>query len=130
MRQEVIDYLQGLNLGTYIVSSELPYSETGTPLYIKNLKKIYVDVDRFDSTPVISTLNGLNISNEITIVRVYLANDAKQIPSNYGDVVNAIRAGKDLDATQGFNRREAEVSTSYDADKLVTEIEIRYIKLT
>jgi hypothetical protein len=24
MRQEVLDYIQGLNLGTYIVSTELP----------------------------------------------------------------------------------------------------------
>ena len=130
MRQDVIDYLQAENLGTFIVSSELPWSESGVSLYLKNLKKIYVDVDQFQVDPIVTALSGLNVSLETRIVRVYLANDAKSIPPNYDDVVSTIRSAKDINTTEGFNRREAEVTTSFDADRLVTEVELRYIKLT
>lgn len=130
MRQSVIDYLQGLNLGSFTIASEVPWTETGTELYLKNLKKIYVDVDAFTTEPVITTFTGLNLNNETTVVRVYFANDAKQLPSNYDDVVASIKAAKDVESTAGYTRREADVSTSYNSDRLVTEIELRYIKLT
>ena len=130
MRQAVLDYVQGLNLGTYIVSSELPWTDNGVPLYVKNLKKIYVDVDAYEINPIIATLNGVNITEDINTVRIYFANDAKQIPPNYEDVVTQLRAVKDIDSTTGYNRRECDVRTSFDSDKLITELEIRFIKLT
>lgn len=130
MRTDVIDYIQTLNLGTFIVSSELPFSESGVPLYIKNLKKIYVDVDQYIVQPVIYTLTGLNISEQTIAVKVYFANDAKSIPPNYDEVVSEIRLAKDILPTAGFNRREVDVTTSFEADRLITEIELRFIKLT
>jgi hypothetical protein len=130
MREEVIDYLQSQNLGSFTIASEVPWTETGTVLYLKNLKKIYVDVDAFTTDPLITTFTGLNITNETTAVRVYFANDAKQLPSNYDEVVSAIKAAKDINTTAGYARREVNVSTSYDNDRLITEIELRYIKLT
>ncbi len=130
MRQSVIDYLQGLNLGSFTIANEVPWTETGTELYLKNLRKIYVDVDAFTTEPVITTFTGLNLNNETTVVRVYFANDAKQLPSNYDDVVAQVKAAKDVEPTAGYTRREADVSTTYNSDRLVTEIELRYIKLT
>lgn len=130
MRQAVIDYLQGENLGSFTIANEVPWQESGTDLYLKNLKKIYIDVDAFTTEPVITTFSGLYLNNETTVVRVYFANDAKQIPSNYDEVVGLIKAAKEISSAQGFTRREAEVSTSYESDRLVTEIELRYIKLT
>jgi hypothetical protein len=129
MRQEIIDYLQAENLGTYIVSTELPWSESGVNLYTKNLKKIYVDVDQFINDPIVTTLSGLNISLETTAVRVYFSNDAKSIPPNYDEVVGVIKDARNINPSAGFNRREADVTTSFDADRLVTEIELRFIKL-
>ncbi len=130
MRQEVIDYLQSQNLGAFTIAGEVPWTETGTALYLKNLRKIYVDVDAFATDPLITTFTGLNINNETTIVRVYFANDAKQLPSNYDEVVSVIKSAKDINTTAGYVRREVNVSTSYDNDRLITEIELRYIKLT
>ena len=131
MRTDVIDYLQTQNFGTFIVSTELPFSESGTPLYIKNLKKIYVDVDQSTSESLIRTLSGVNITRDTITVVVYFANDAKTIPPNYDDVVELVRSAKDiLPTTSGFTSREVDVSTSFDTDKLITEIELRYIKLT
>ena len=131
MRTDLIDYLQTLNLGTFIVSTELPFSESGTALYIKNLKKIYVDVDQYEVEPVIRTLGSVMITRDTIAVRVYFANDAKSIPPNYDEVVSQIRTAKDiLPTTGGFTGREVDVETSFEADKLVTEIELRFIKLT
>ena len=131
MRTDLIDYLQTLNLGTFIVSTELPFSESGTALYIKNLKKIYVDVDQYEVDPVIRTLGSVMITRDTIAVRVYFANDAKSIPPNYDEVVRLIRTAKDiLPTTGGFTSREVDVETSFEADKLVTEIELRFIKLT
>lgn len=130
MRQDVIDYIQTLNLGTFIVSNELPFSESGTPLYIKNLKKIYVNVDQYVADPVITTLNGVNITRDTVSVTVYFANDAKSIPPNYDEVVSLIRAAKNILITAGYSSREVDVETSFEADRLITEIELRFIKLT
>ena len=130
MRQEVLNYIQSLNLGTYIVSSELPWDENGIPLYQKNLKKIYVNVTEYTVEPLITALNGLNITRDIQSVRVYFANDAKILPPNYDEVVQQIQTAKNINTTAGFNSRECQVLTSFDADRLVTEIELRFIKLT
>lgn len=130
MRTDVIDYLQSQNFGTFIVSTELPFSESGTPLYIKNLKKIYVDVDQYTAEPIITTLNGVNITRDTVAVTVYLANDAKSIPPNYDEVVSLIRAAKNILPATGYSSREVDVSTSFEADRLITEIELRFIKLT
>jgi hypothetical protein len=130
MRQEVLEYIQSLDIGGFNVSNELPWSESGTELYVKNLKKIYVDIDQIQVDPQILTLDGTNINNEITIIRIFLANDAKQVPANYSDVVNELKTAKDIEAAQGFNRREFQVSTDIQADRLITTIELRFIKLT
>jgi hypothetical protein len=130
MRTDVIDYLQTQNFGTFIVSTELPFSESGVPLYIKNLKKVYVGVDQYIVEPIISTLSGVNITRDTVAVTVYLANDAKSLTPNYDEVVGLIRAAKDILPTAGFNSREVDVQTSFEADKLVTQIELRFIKLT
>ena len=130
MRTDVIDYLQTQNFGTFIVSTELPFSESGTPLYIKNLKKVYVGVDQYTVEPIITTLNGVNITRDTVAVTVYLANDAKSIPPNYDEVVGLIRAAKNILLTSGYSSREVDVQTSFEADKLITQIELRFIKLT
>lgn len=130
MRQDVIEYIQTLNLGTFIVSSELPWSENGTPLYLKNLKKIYVDVDQYEVNPIITTLDGTNITEDTIAVRIYFANDAKQIPPNYDEVVSNLRTAKNINTTTGYNRREVDVVTTFELDRLITELELRFIKLT
>lgn len=130
MRTQLLDYIQTLDLGGFNASQELPWEESGLELYIKNLKKIYVDADQFTVEPVITALDGLSIYNEVTIVRVFFANDAKQIPPNYSELVSQLRSGKDIEAAQGFRRRECTVDTSVQADRLVTELEFRFTKIT
>lgn len=130
MRSELIAYFKTLNLGTFSLTEELPRLESGVPLYLKNLKRIYVDKTVFNEEPLIDTLNGVDIHNKIQSVTVYIAVDSKTLPNNYDAVIERLRAGKDINNTQGFTRRECIVDTSYEADNLVTELEFRYTKLT
>ena len=126
MRQELIDYIGVQNLGGFILSQELPYSSSGTPLYIKNPKRIYVDRTEYSNEPLIATLNGVQVDSEIASVRVYFASDAKQLPPNYDTVITSLRAGKDTSTITGVTRRECDISTTFEEDLLVTELEFRF----
>lgn len=130
MRDEILEFCQALNLGTVTVSSELPWTDNNVPLYLKNLKKVYVDIDNVTSEPFITTLNGLNISNEVTSVRIYFANDAKVLLPNYSEVVANLKEAKDITTITGVQRRDVVVSTSIENDVLVTELEFRFTKLS
>jgi len=126
MRQELVNYIGTQNLGGFILSQELPFTSSGTPLYIKNAKRIYVDRTQFSNEPLIATMNGIQIDSEIASVRVYFASDAKQLPPNYDTVITSLRAGKDVSTITGVTRRECLVSTSFEEDLLVTELEFRF----
>lgn len=131
MRQEVIDYIQTLSLGSFTLSQELPWIDSGTTaLYLKNLKKIYVDIAEYSHSPLISTFDGITINSESVTVRIYFACDAKQLPGNYDDLVVALRTCKDISISDDTYQREADVATSYESDMIVTELQIRFTKLT
>lgn len=130
MRTEVIDYVQGLNLGTFTVSTELPYTESGQALYVKNPKRIYVDEEQIVSEPLIQALDGISIVNEESTVTIYFSVDSKLVPANYDAVVTALKGAKNITTIDGVFRRELDVSTGYDGDLLITELAIRFNKVT
>ena len=129
MRQQILDYINTLSLGSFSLSQELPWSSSGTPLYLSNIKKIYVDRSQFTNDPLLSTLDGLIINSEITSVKVYFASDAKLLPANYDTLVSNIKLAKDVSTIEGVNRRECDVLTTFENDTLVTEFEFRFTKL-
>jgi hypothetical protein len=130
MRTEVLDYINSLALGGFLLTQELPWEADGTTLYVKNLKKIYVDVPEYQNEPIIQTLNGININNETTIIRIYFACDAKQIPTNYETLISDLKLAKDITSIEGIQRRQCDINTSMDGDVLVTQLEIRFTKLS
>lgn len=130
MRQEVLDYISSLPLGGYLSTEETPWSDNGVPLYVKNLKKIYVDNPEYVSEPLITTLGSLSINQETTVIRIYLANDAKTVPSNYDTLLSDLRAVKDITTVEGVSRRQVDVKVTYNDDVMITELEVRFIKLS
>lgn len=130
MRQALIDYIKGLTLGTFVVDLQLPWSESGTPLHLKNVKRIYVDRPQFEIESVLETLQGQPISAETTIVRVLFSTDAKQLPSNYDTLVNNLKLGKDIEVDEGFYKRICNITSEFENDLLVTELEYRFTKIT
>lgn len=130
MRDQIIEHLNGQNLGEFILSRELPWSSSGTPLYVKNAKKIYVDLEETSNDPLFATLDGLTFTNTVSIVRLYFSNDAKILPAGYQDAVAILKAAKDTDLITGALRRECLISTEFIEDQLITTVEYRFTKLT
>lgn len=129
MRAEVLDYIGTLALGGFILSQELPWEESGTALYVKNLKKIYVDVVAYETQPLIRTFSSY-INNETSTVRIYFSCDAKQLPPNYEDVIADLKTVKDLTALDGFQSRQVNVVTDINNDILSTTVEVTFTKIS
>jgi hypothetical protein len=129
MRQQILEYLLSQNLGVFTTTSELPWSENGQPLFLKNLKKVYVDREQVTTGTLVATLDAININTEVTSVKVYLASDAKIIPPNLDDTISSIRAAIGIDTVLGVNRRDSSVAYSYQGDILINELEFRFTKI-
>lgn len=129
MRDSVLQKIKRLSPQGMRVSEELPYNEGGTELFLKNPKTIYVDNLEIDNDPLIATLSGLNIVNEINSVRIYFTIDAKTKASNYDSLVSQLRSLRDSIELPGATRREALVSIRYQGDLAVTEIEYKLTRL-
>lgn len=130
MRTEILDYLKGLKLTNFNVSEELPYSTSGIAIYMKNLKRIYVDLEQVTNEPFIQLFGDYNVNSEVHSVRLYFTTDAKQLPSDYNSVVSDIRLGKNVTTTEAYFRRDVTSSTTFDNDIMITEFEFRFTKLT
>lgn len=130
MRTEILDYISSLSLGSFMLSQELPWTDSGVELYLKNPKKIYVDVTRYTTEPLLATLDGTLINSDVQSIGVYFSADAKQLPANYDTLVSDLRQAKDVVVTDGTFRRECDVNTSFQNDLIVTELEYRFTKLS
>ena len=130
MREDLITYVKSLSLGSFTVSEELPRDESGLALYLKNPKKLYVDIGQVEATPLIQTLSGFDVHTESTTVSVYFTADAKTLPANYSSLTQSLRLGKDIQQAKGFNNRSVDVQTEYDADMLITRIDYTFSKIT
>lgn len=128
MRSDLLAYIKGLKLKNFSTSDELPFT-SGTELYLKNLKKIYVDVEQVEITAFIPLLNSPDVDQEVHTIKVYFSTDAKQLPNDYSQVVSLIRLAKDSTVVPHGFRKDATVTTSYVNDILVTEIEFIFAKL-
>ena len=126
MRTEIVNYIKGLNLGRFSLSEEYPRNESNQPLYTKNQRTLYVDAEAYTEEPLIQTLDSLKIHARTNSVTVYFSVDGKRVPNNYDDLVTLLRAGKDLGDTLGFQTSSVAVSTEYDQDLLITEIEYNF----
>lgn len=129
MRTELLTYLKDQKFKNFNVSDELPFSSSNTVLYQKNPKRIYADVEQVTLEPMIQTF-GNTIDAEVHSVRLYFTTDAKQLPSDYSNVVSQIKAGKNVPTTDNFYRRECTTATSFENDLMITEFEFRFTKLT
>lgn len=130
MRQEVLDYIDGLALGTFTVTNDLPYDASGNALYLSNVKKIYVDEEQITSEPLVQGMDGTHINNQTTSVSIYFTADAKQLPANYDTLVSGLRGAKDITSVSGVNRREIEEISDFQGDLIVKTLEIRFNTVT
>tara|TARA_R110000796_G_scaffold78978_1_gene175908 strand:+ start:2015 stop:2407 length:393 start_codon:yes stop_codon:yes gene_type:complete len=130
MRDQLLTLVKALPLGTFRVSSELPYTNSGVELYTKNAKTIYVDTPDIEVTTFLANLDSVNIDQTTTTVQVYFTSDAKQQATNLDTLVAGIRALKDNSAFTGFNTRECVYTVDYANDTIVSEFEFRFTQIS
>lgn len=131
MRQAILDGISALSLGTFKVSSELPWDAAGQPLYEKNPKVIYVDEPDSEESTLINTLcgNSPTLATKTTTINVFVTVDAKQKPSNYDSLVSAIQGVKNTTEITAVRSREVDVETSFAADTMLTQFTFRFTEL-
>jgi len=99
-------------LTQFAVASELPWEQNGTPLYRKNMKKIYVDEERQEQSTLFSVLNGDDVYQNDLITEVFLAVDAKNPPSQLDNAIAKILSAKSNTGIINFG-----VESDYTVDK-------------
>lgn len=129
MRDTLLDYIQGVNLGSYNLSRNLPRPENGQGLHLRNPKTIYVDNPEILVSPLIQTLGGPQISVEETTLSVVFSNDSKTVPANYASMIESIIQGKDQNYGTQFNNRRVTVTVDFVNDLQVTTIEFSFTKI-
>jgi hypothetical protein len=132
IRQAIIDGISALSLGTFAVSSELPWDAAGQALYFKNFKVFYVDQPLREQSTLYNTLDGNpggSLATLTTTVNVYVVVDAKQKPANYDSLMDSVEGVKNTSAITAVRSREVDRNISFDADSLVTEFVFRFTEL-
>jgi hypothetical protein len=88
-----------------------------------------VDRTQYESVPIVQALNGLNISNTTTTVTVYLAVDAKNPQAQLDTIIQSLRDLEDTIVLDGAHTRESTVSTDYEDDLLVVNVEYNLTRI-
>lgn len=65
------------------ISQELPFDQSGVPLYNKNMGTVYVSEQDIEVEQLYRTLDQSNVNQTSTIVNAYLSVDAK---NEYNDI--------------------------------------------
>lgn len=116
-------------LTQFAVSTELPWSQNGQPLFRKNLKKIYVDSTRQEQSTLIPTLNGGEVFQNDLISEVYVCCDAKNPPSQLDNLVTRILSAKDSTGVVNFGT-ESDYTVDKEEDVLIYTFEFRLNQAT
>jgi hypothetical protein len=92
VRSELLTQL-GLNLASHTnirVSTEMPWVTGENPLYLQNMKTVYVDEEQLDVEQLYRTLDQNNVNTTVTTVNAYLSVDAKNQLTDINTVVSNI----------------------------------------
>ena len=124
MRSGILARLQSQLTSGITCASELPFSQNGQPLYLKNFKRVYVDQPRQEQTTLLATLNGNEVFQNDQICSAYLAVDAKNQPSGLDSAVSTILGAKNYTGVVNFGS-ESDYTVEIIEDALVYTFEFR-----
>jgi len=126
MRTQLLTYLTTATASAAVkTSSELPWTTSGDPLYLKNMKYFYLDQEQREQSVMIPTLPGsADILQNLLTVRGYFACDAKNAPTGLTTALNILLAAKDNISVSNFGA-EADYTTEIQGDVIVYTIEYR-----
>jgi hypothetical protein len=126
MRAELLSYLTtATSTATIKTVSELPWNSAGEPLYLKNMKKFYLDEEQIEQSVLIPTLTGqTDVMSNLIRVRGYFAVDAKNQPSGLSTAITTILGAKDRTGIANFGT-ESDYTTEIQNDVLIYTVEYR-----
>jgi hypothetical protein len=125
MRAELLSYLTtATSTATIKVVSELPWNTAGEPLYLKNMKKMYLDQEQVEQTTLIPTLGDQDVYQDDLIVRGYFAVDAKTLPTGLDSAITTILSARDKTGVINFGN-EADYTTEIQDDVIIYTVEYR-----
>ena len=104
MRQQLLNAITTATstLTQFAVSTELPWEQNGTPLFRKNMKKVYVDRSYQEQSTIIPTLDNINVIENNLICRAYVCVDAKNSPTQLDQLITNVLACKDQTGIVNF----------------------------
>lgn len=131
MRALITEIIQDTDTGTLTLSQEFPYTADGTVLYVKNLRKIYVDVMQTTRNQFIATLDNSGVNSLTNTIKLYFAQEARNSES-YEPQVQDLLNIKDHAQIRalGYHSRNSSAVTEYVDNILITTIEYEFTKLT
>ena len=90
-------------------ANELPWNASGEPLYVKNMRVVYVGDEDEAKVQLYRTLDQGDVYQTETIVQAFLTEDAKNINANNPTVIENMLNAKDIvNTANGFNVQIAE----------------------
>ena len=125
MRTQLLAYLTQALTGSIKVSEELPFEQGTVPLYLKNLRRVYLAEPERQQEQLLATLDT-DINQTITRVAGYLTVDAK---NRNPDIDSALQVmGTALNQTTISNsfRKEFDYTTTIQDDTVTYEFEYRF----
>ena len=105
------------------ISTELPFSTSDTPLYMKNMRTVFVDELQEDVTELYPVLDGNDVMTTETTCVAYLAVDAKNQPTDIQTVVANLLVARN-GVTAGI--RASDVTTELENDVILYNIEYNF----
>lgn len=129
MRAELLAYLTSALTGSIKTSQELPFEEGGNPLYLKNLKRVYLGEPTAEQAVIIPTLDATDINQKITAVRGYLALDAKNRNADLDSTLDTLAGARNIQTITNSFRKEFDYTQTIDADRIIYEFEYRFYTL-
>lgn len=130
MRAELLSYLTtATSTATIKVVSELPWNTAGEPLYLKNMKKMYLDQEQKTQTTLVPTLNGGDVYQDDLSVTGYFAVDAKNSPTGLSQAITTILNARDKTGVSNFGS-EADYTTEIQDDVIIYTVEYRFNTIT
>jgi hypothetical protein len=129
MRTELLAYLTATLTGSIKTSQELPFDQGGSALYLKNMRKVYVDEPYVEQTQLIPVLSMDDINQNITTVRAFLAVDAKNRNADLNAALATMAQAKSITTITNSFRKEFDYTTTIDNDILLYEFEYRFYSI-
>lgn len=126
MRTALLNYLTANLTGTIKVSQELPFEEGNNPLYLRNLRRIYLDEPYTEMETAYATFGNCNIRQKVINVRIFLTVDAKNRNADLDTAITTLSNAKDSTTITGPFRREFDYVTTIDGDKITYEGQYRF----